>query len=226
MTTVPSPIRVALAGSTGLIGKALLTHLLQQGDTFSVTELLRRPPENNQKNGQYKLVNYQEPETVYQALHATDAVVCAVGTTNAKVKGNKADYAAVDWRIPALLASAAAKQGCNCMVLVSAVGANSSSSSFYLQLKGQAEQACKQAGISSIYLLRPSLLLGNRPEKRTAEQLAQKILPWFHVWIPSMYRPIHATTIAVAIGKALRDQKKGIHIWHYNDMVAASEAII
>lgn len=226
MVPISSPLRVAVAGSTGLIGSLFMQHALEHPALFELTGLVRRTPTPALEGVRYALVDYAMPETVEAALLNTDAIVCAVGTTQAKVRGNKAAYAAVDLDIPILLSTISGKQQINSMVLVSAVGAHPEAASFYLQLKGKAEQVCQKAGIGSFYILRPSLLLGNRTEVRTGERLAQRILPLFTYLLPSQYRPIRAHIVAKAIAKALLDQHPGTHLWHYWDMMNASQAAI
>jgi uncharacterized protein YbjT (DUF2867 family) len=99
--------------------------------------------------------------------------------------------------------------------LVSSVGADSSSSNFYLRLKGEVEQAIEKMPIPYVGIFQPSLLLGNRNEFRLGERISQLIMPVFSFVIPSKYKPIAAKQVAKAmIREAIQDQK-GVHRYTY-----------
>jgi uncharacterized protein YbjT (DUF2867 family) len=71
---------------------------------------------------------------------------------------------------------AALINGCKTVVLVSSLGANLKSSNFYLATKGQLEEDLTSLHPAHLYIFRPSILDGNRIEKRPFEQLALKIM--------------------------------------------------
>ena len=52
------------------------------------------------------------------------------------------------------------------VLIVSAVGANSTSLNYYLKIKGTMEEEVKELGFSSIFFARPGHLLGPRDESR------------------------------------------------------------
>jgi len=88
---------------------------------------------------------------------------------------------------------------------VSAVDADSNSRNFYLKLKGETEEAVQASGIESVYILRPSLLIGNRKEFRAGEKLATWLMPLFAFLLPARYRPVKASEVAKAMVNAVKD---------------------
>ncbi|HAO16632.1 MAG TPA: epimerase, partial [Alteromonas macleodii] len=85
-------------------------------------------------------------------------------------------------------------------VWISSVGADAKSSNFYLRVKGELENAImRMPQLPHASAVRPSLLLGNRDESRTLEDIAQKTAP---IWQSIMkgplkkYRPVHAVDVA------------------------------
>ena len=164
-----------LIGATGLIGNYLLEELLQDDYFDKVKILIRRPMEFSHPKLEKKLVDFNDGDSMLVALSNSDVVFCSIGTTQKKVKGDKDAYRKIDYDIAVNAARFSKMVGCETFVLVSSVGANSKSNNFYLKLKGEIEDAVKETGIHSINIMRPSVLLGDRKEKRLAESISKKI---------------------------------------------------
>ena len=162
-----------LIGATGLIGNYLLEELLNDDYFDTVRILIRRPVDSTHPKLEKKLVDFTDTESFRLSLEGSDVVFCAVGTTQKKVKGDKAAYRKVDYDIPVNAARFCKMNGCGKFILVSSVGANSNSSNFYLKLKGEVEDAVKAAGLRSVHIMRPSMLLGYRKEFRSGEKIGQ-----------------------------------------------------
>ena len=107
---------------------------------------------------------------------------------------------------------------CETFVLVSAVGANSKSGSFYLRLKGQAEEAIKEAGLKSVHIMRPSMLLGNRKEFRLGEKIGKVAMQVTSFLWPSKYKPVHAKDVAKAMIAAAKENKEGFFVHEYKEI--------
>lgn len=210
-----------IIGSTGLIGSALY-HLVQKDKSFDTVRLIvRRPLPKPHGNTEVKLINFEDAESFKMALEDCNVVFCAVGTTQQKVAGSKEAYRRVDFNIPVLAAKFSKEAGVQHFSLVSAVGAQKSVSNFYLRLKGEVEERVQDSGLSSVAVFRPSLLLGNRSEKRTGERIAQIVMP---VVAPlffgplSKYKPIQAATVAAAMLAKSKEQLAGFHVYEWEDM--------
>ena len=136
----------ALVGATGLIGGELLQLLLNDPYYDSVRILIRRPFAMDHSKLEKKLVDFNDADSLLVALDRSDAVFVGVGTTQRKVKGDKTAYRKVDYDIPVHIAQYCKMVGCKTLVLVSSVGADSKSKSFYLRLKGEVEDEVKRIG--------------------------------------------------------------------------------
>jgi uncharacterized protein YbjT (DUF2867 family) len=135
-------------------------------------------------------------------------VFITIGTTQKKMKGDLVAYRKVDYDIPVAVATACVANNVPKLLLVSSVGADSSSSNFYLRLKGEVEDAIAKMSIPYIGIFQPSLLMGNRKEFRLGEKISQLIMPLFSFAIPTKYKPIAAKQVAKAmIHEAIQDQK-------------------
>jgi hypothetical protein len=88
-------------------------------------------------------------------------------------------------------------------------------------LKGEVENKVRKEEIKSIHIFRPSLLLGERKEKRIGEKAAQMIMPLISLafmgkW--SKYKPIAAENIAKAMITASKSDARGIYVYEYDDL--------
>ena len=204
-----------IIGATGLIGGYLLEELLQDNYYDTVRILIRRPLELTHPKLEKKLVDFSDAESFRLAVEGSDVVFCAIGTTQKKVKGDKEAYRKVDYDITVNAAKFCKLNGCETFVFVSSVGANSKSNNFYLKLKGEVEDAVKALGLQSVYIMRPSVLLGDRKEFRLGEKISKGIMSAFSFLIPSKYKPVHGRDVAKAMVGATKKNNEGFFIVEY-----------
>lgn len=212
-------MKATLIGATGLIGSHLLEILLQDPAFEKVTVLVRKPLLGlSHPKLEKKLVDFNDADALLVALHETDVIFCAVGTTQQKVKGDQAAYRKVDFDIPAHTARFGKMNGCEKYVLVSALGAKKGSANFYLNLKGEAEEAVIASGMRSVHFMRPSILEGNRKEKRTGERIGIFIARIFSFLLPSRLKLSPAVMVAGAMSAAAKTDKPGAFIYQNAEM--------
>jgi uncharacterized protein YbjT (DUF2867 family) len=215
---------VTIIGASGLVGSHLLELLLKDPGTGKVVALVRNTFIHNSPKLEQQIIDFQEPRSYEPHIAGAEAVFVTVGTTNAKVDGDKDAYRKVDYNIPVYAAKAAATLGVYGYYLVSAVGADANNNNnFYLKLKGVTEEAVSEEQIPQLYIMRPSLILGDRKERRIMEKAAQVVTPllsWALGGSWSKYKPIQAAEIAMAMFKAYTNGKKGIHVCSYEEMKA------
>lgn len=193
-----------LIGASGLIGSHLLQLLLDDPYFDTVKILVRRKLQFTHQKLEQKIVDFNDNDSLLVAIDNSDVVFCSVGTTQKKVKDNKEAYRKVDYDIPVKAARFCKMTGCVTFILVSAVGANSKSNNFYLKLKGEVEEAIQTTGINSIYVMRPSILLGKRQEYRSGEKIAMPVMKAISFLLPSKYKPIQAEDVAKAMLRAAK----------------------
>ncbi len=108
-------------------------------------------------------------------------------------------------------------------MLVSSAGANAKSRFFYSRMKGQLEADILPLHFKKIEILRPSLLMGDRAEKRTGEKIAQKVFPLLTRFIFKKYKPIAAATVAKAMIKSV-NQAEGQHMYELDEIFELADA--
>jgi uncharacterized protein YbjT (DUF2867 family) len=210
-------MRIALiAGSTGLVGSQLL-HLLLASDRYTLVKALTRKPLDIQHSKLIQIItDYRNLRSLEEELIADD-VFCCLGTTMAKA-GSKDKFKEVDYVFPLLLAEMAVKNRASQFMSVSALGADAGSSIYYNKVKGELEDALTKLPIPAIHIFRPSLLLGDRGEKRAGEDLAKAFYKIFWFLIPDKYKAIESAKIAKAMLHYASKDQRGIFVHESREM--------
>jgi uncharacterized protein YbjT (DUF2867 family) len=186
-----------IAGASGLVGRALLNRLLVAPDYRQVTIMVRHSlPEHHDK-----LVQVVDPMTNEDSFVNSvqgDDIFCCLGTTQKKA-GSQLAFRRVDYDLPMALAKAAKHNQAGHFIVISAMGASRNSFSFYSRVKGTLEQDLGNLRLNRLSIVRPSLLLGNRPEKRLLEDIGKQVSAIISPLIPANYRPIKADDVAAAM---------------------------
>ena len=209
--------QVVVAGATGMVGRELI-RLLEARPELEFTALVRRAGTLRALSGRVREVvfDYEDP-AAYARLGAEipcDALLCALGTT-LKQAGSPEAFRKVDLDYPQALMRRLAQLEVKPIVgVVSSAGAGQPRG-LYLRTKAEMEKALVDSGLPYV-ILRPSLLLGTRPQFRLGEWLAQALLakPFLAVagfltpqsrlvW---RYAPIHAEQVASALLRTCLDE--------------------
>ncbi len=209
-----------LIGATGLIGNYLLEELLNDPFYDNVRILIRRPFDKTHPKLEKKLVDFNDGDSLLVALSNSDVVFCVIGTTQKKVKGDKDAYRKIDYDIPVNAARFCKMIGCEKFILVSSAGANSKSINFYAKLKGETEEAVKEAGLKTVHIMRPSMLLGERKEFRLLEKIGQNLMTGLAFLIPAKYKPIHGKNVAKAMLAVSKKNEEGYFV-HENKEICS-----
>jgi uncharacterized protein YbjT (DUF2867 family) len=211
--------KAIIVGASGLIGSNLLRILLDEDDYAGVLILVRkRLPVEHKKLTQLvvdfdKLDNYADEIT-------GDVIFSCLGTTQAQTP-DKTLYRKIDHDYPVKLAQLGLKNGVNQFHLVSAVGSDAKSSTFYLKLKGETEEDIEKVGIPSLYIYQPSMLTGRKEKMRVGESLINGIMTVVNPLLIGglkKYHSIPAADVARAMYKQSIDNETGTFIYQYNDI--------
>lgn len=208
---------VVMTGASGVVGSKALQHLLQREDVGQVVALGRRALDLQHPKLTSRVVDLQRAEEM--AAHIPEgafAALCCLGTTMKKA-GSKEAFRAVDKDAVLAFGEAARSRGVGRFGLVSALGANAGSLSFYAKTKGEAEQGLARLGLGRLVVLRPSLIddQGGRGEERLGERvgLAVSRVLFGVVGKTSRYAPVSADTIARALVRLTLDEDgAGLHV--------------
>ena len=211
--------KAIIAGASGLIGSELLNILLNDDAYNAVTIIVRNSTGIKHHKLTELVIDYDKLDD-YAGEITGHAIFSCLGTTKAKTP-DQSIYKKIDHDYPVKLAELALKNGIEQFHLVSSLGANKDSSTFYLQLKGETEIDVEKVGVKTVHIYRPSLIVGDRKETRPFEGF---IVGLFKVIDPLLfgslkkYRSISAQTIAMAMFKQSLNTKEGVFI-HPSDKI-------
>ena len=203
-------------GSTGLIGKHLLSYLGEKD--LSVIAISRRPIDDIPKNVSPMIIDFDE---FLDQGHLPDCkhIYICLGTTIKKA-GSKESFKKVDLDYCLGFAKKARESGATTISLVTSIGANADSKNFYLKTKGKLENEIKTMGFDSVNIFQPGLLLGNRDEIRPLEFLGQYgsyLLNMTLLGSAKKYRSIDAKRVARTMVNTA--DIAGVHYFTYEDFL-------
>lgn len=192
-----------LIGATGLVGSKILHQLLEDKNYNSVLVFHRRSTGVSHPKLQEHIIDFDNIDSWKSSLQGTH-LFSALGTT-IKQAGSKDTQYKIDYTYQYNVAKAAAENGVKSYSLVSSLGADTNSNSFYPRIKGELDEAIQQLPFKDILIIRPSLLDGDRKEFRLGERLgifAANII----CKIPGLkkYHPIKAEVVAQAMIKGIK----------------------
>ncbi|MCG1037694.1 NAD(P)H-binding protein [Polaribacter sargassicola] len=189
-----------ILGATGLTGNILLQKLIKDTRYKSIKLFSRSKIEGLPKKVTQFIGDLLSLETFKNDFIA-DEVYCCIGTTTKKTP-DKSLYKQIDYGIPVTAAKLSKENNINTFVVISAMGANAKSNVFYNKTKGEMEKAVKQQNIKNTFILRPSLIGGNRQEKRMLEKIGLaffKLIQPLFIGKLKDYKIIDAKNIAQAM---------------------------
>ena len=193
-------------GSSGLVGKKLLNHVINNSNYSKIKIFVRSPPEIS--NSKVDIINtdFSDFEIIKNLITGDDCFFC-IGTTKKK-SPDKNEYRRVELEIPKKIAQISKSNNVKSFIFVSSGFANPKNSGDYLKFKGLVEEEIKSLNFDKIGILRPSFLLGNRKEKRVGEKIGififKLLSPLFIGSIKKM-KPIHSEKVAKAMVQIAND---------------------
>jgi len=161
----------------------------------------------------FQLENYKED-------FIADVVFCCIGTTAAKTK-DTAKYKQIDYGIPVSAAKLSKENNIYTFIVISSMGADITSNTFYSKTKGEMECDVLKQKIKNTFILRPSLIGGDREEFRLGERVGKGIMSVLNpLFIGGLkkYKMIDPEDIAICMQKLANKNK--------NQAIFSSDEII
>jgi len=197
-------------GGSGFVGRNVVRELAKRG--WRVRAAVRRPHHAQFLRpmgavGQVQLfqANVRHRPSVERAIKGADAVSNRVGILHQE---GAQSFSRVQAQGAAAIADAAAKEGVETVIHVSAIGADAESDSLYARTKGEAERAVREA-VPNATILRPSIVFG--PEDQFFNKFASLMsmapafapLPLLIGGGETKFQPVYVDDVADAICAAL-----------------------
>lgn len=202
-------------GATGLVGRHVTEELLNREDVDEVRLLVRRPSDIAHPKLTMVLTDWDNLEQHGDAFTGVDSVFSCLGTTIKKA-GSQKQFRKVDMEYVLAGAKLAKKAQVSQFLAVSSVGADPKSKAFYSRVKGEVEEELCRLQFQGLHLFRPSLLLGNRDERRLGEGVASVLMDRLDFVFKGRlapYRAVPAVKVARSMVNISLTNIRGNHIY-------------
>lgn len=195
-------------GATGLVGNLLLEELINSTAYSAIKIFVRQSSGIIEPKVEEIIADFSDPDSFSKKLQGDDLFIC-LGTTIKKA-GSVANMEKVDRDLPVKIAELAKNNGIKKIAVISSIGANENSKNYYLRIKGEMERGILDLNFENTAIVRPSMLLGERKEKRTGEAVGKVFMKAFKPVLTGKllkYRAIHARDVAKAVILILQTKK-------------------
>lgn len=206
-------MKALVFGSTGLVGSGLMRLLVQSPQYTEIVSFVRRKSDivpNKVKEIQSDLKNLSS----FRSEFDCETVFVTLGTTIKKA-GSQEKFREVDYTFPLSIAELAKESGVRSFLMVSSIGADPNSSVFYSKVKGEVERDTISLNLPSLYIFRPSLLLGHRSEFRLGEKIGEIFsagISFAFLGPLKKYKPIESEVVASSMLLHSLSPVSGVHI--------------
>ena len=217
-----------IAGSTGFLGSKILNYLHKEDQKIYC--LSRRENEINSVSIEDIIIDFDTINDL--SLPKIDHVYLCLGyelrawELISMPERKKGPFYKVDYEYTLNIAKKAEEAGATSVSLVSAVGANKNSESFYLKTKGDLEEEIKKLHFETINIFQPGHLAGRINWQRQkndpridvfAFEFGSLFLDPFLVSRLKKFRSINANKLANFIVKSTINENLGINQYQYSD---------
>lgn len=195
-------------GASGLVGHELLVQLLDHPEFEKVRIFVRRATGIDHPKLEEQIIDFDQTES-WKPLVKGDVLFSTLGTTIKTAKTKENQYR-VDFTYQYEFAKAASENGVPAYLLVSSMGANPKSSVFYSRIKGELEDAVAKLPFQKLFIIRPSILDGDRKEKRAGEKVGLILSRFLTKFILKVYRPTPVDLLASKMIRLSLEKVPGI----------------
>jgi len=197
-------------GAIGLVGHQLVLQLLASPEFEKVRSFVRRPSGIVHPKLEEIVIDFNKPAS-WNHLVQGEVLFSSLGTTIKTAKTKENQYL-VDFTYQYEFAKAASENGVPTYILVSSMGANPKSSVFYSRIKGELETEVAKLKFKKLIIFRPSILDGDRKEKRSGEKIGLVISRFLTRFILKKYKPTPVNQLAGKMIQLSIDQSTGFQM--------------
>ena len=213
-------LHAIVLGATGATGRKLVKYLIKNPKLTKISIFSRKEIGIDDEKLIKHIIDFSCLEN-YKNIIKGDILFSALGTT-LKDAGSKENQFLVDYTYQYEFAKIAAENGVSNYSLVSAQGANSSSSFFYPKIKGELEESIKKLNFNTIHIFQPSFLIRQKDLIRSGEKVAISIFLFLNKF--GLFKSIQPISVAflatIMIDEALNERKEKITTYNLNDILS------
>ena len=212
-------MKILVAGSTGLVGKTLITDFLKEHEVIAISRRSFKFP-NNVKQ---ELIDFNKDFSLKPADHFFICLGYPLELLDLIYMRDKIKpkFEEVDFGLVIKLAKMALDVGIKDISVISSVMADKNSLNHYLKIKGEMEEEIKKLSFNKINIFRPSHLLGERENKIGLDvQIFEKVTNIFGQVLPSQlkdFKNVEARTLAKNMVTEAFSNKTGVSYFSHKD---------
>ena len=212
-------MKILVAGSTGLVGKTLITDFLKEHEVIAIS----RRPFVFPNNVKQELIDFNKDFSLKPADHFFICLGYPLELLDLIYMRDKIKpkFEEVDFGLVIKLARMALDTGIKDISVISSVMADKNSLNHYLKIKGEMEEEIKKLSFNKINIFRPSHLLGERENKIGLDvQIFEKVTNIFGQVLPSQlkdFKNVEARTLAKNMVTEAFSNKTGVSYFSHKD---------
>ena len=212
-------MKILVAGSTGLVGKTLITDFLQEHEVIAIS----RRPFKFPNNVKQELIDFNKDFSLKPADHFFICLGYPLELLDLIYMRDKIKpkFEEVDFGLVIKLAKMALDIGIKDISVISSVMADKNSLNHYLKIKGEMEEEIKKLSFNKINIFRPSHLIGERENKIVLDvQIFEKVTNIFGQVLPSQlkdFKNVEARTLAKNMVTEAFNNKTGVSYFSHKD---------
>ncbi len=212
-----------LLGASGLVGGHCLEYLLADPSYTKVTILVRKTLGINNSKLTEQTIDFENLADYADIFRVNDVFSClgVKGATSAY------EFKQVEYGYPAMAAKAAAENGADQFLVVTAMGASTWAPSALFKYKGRLEKELKKLSLKGLHIFHPSLIVGNRqthrPDEEAIFQLFKKITFILRPLRKWLY--IHGRYIAFSMVHIAKQGENGVNIYNNSKILSVYKKI-
>ena len=219
-----TPLRVALLGATGAVGRNVLAEALRSPAFASVTTLGRRPAfvaagEAPAGKLAQHVVDLEDPASYRAHVAGHTAAICTLGIGEPS-KATREQMWKVEVDYVMGFAGACKEEGVQHFSLMTSVGTDTRSRVEYLRLKGTLEERVQALGFTRTSLFRPSMLLTEKNRYGASQAMILAVWPkidWMLAGPLHRYRGIRVEDLGKAMAmNAARPGAPGVEVLEWD----------
>jgi uncharacterized protein YbjT (DUF2867 family) len=169
---------VVMLGATGAVGNIAAMTMVQSPLLSKLTLLGRRVVENiTAEIVNQHVIDISSSATYSHLLIGHDTAVCTLGVGQPS-KVRREEFVRIDKEAVIEFAKSCKHAGVRHFILLSSVGVNSGSNSFYLRIKGQLEDELKTLKFNHLSLFHPSMIMTPTNRYGFSQAVALKLIPF------------------------------------------------
>lgn len=214
------PKSIVFFGASGAVGSIVLNKVLNFSEVDKILSLGRRELvlADTSKLDQ-KIIDVTDASTYKDLITDFDTAICTFGVGESS-KVSKEHFLKIDKKAVLDFAIACKLNGIKHFQLLSSVGANAASKSFYLRTKGELNDSLRSLNFERLSLFQPSMIITPKNRYGFSQAIILKVWPKLDFILrgkAKKYRGIKVEELGKAIAKNTLNELSGTEVLHYNE---------